>query len=330
MTPAPLTATARGGRTAAARAALTSPVPATGIRARRSCCRDHHPAAGVPSVAGTAGSADPTVLWRLRAAVRNPAGGPARLCAALAGLGVDVLTLSTRPAPDGSVDDFLLRAPADAEPRALAAAVRRAGGSGVLLERAESPASGASGGACASAGDTTAAPAGITVRPAGPDDRAAALALHDRCSLDTLYQRYHGPVSDAGRYLNHLLSPRHGHTLAAQTGSGRLVGLGHLLWDGEETEVALLVEDEWQRRGIGGLLLRELIGLARESDREAVYAVTRPANTAMAAAMRALRLPLDHQTQDGTTVITAILRPPDTEAAAVPAPAAHRAAACGR
>ncbi|MEU5227628.1 hypothetical protein AB0G82_00005, partial [Streptomyces anulatus] len=29
----------------------------------------------------------------------------------------------------------------------------------------------------------------------------------------------------------------------------------HLLWDGDETEVALLVEDDWQRRGIGSELL---------------------------------------------------------------------------
>ncbi|WP_030200144.1 GNAT family N-acetyltransferase [Streptomyces sp. NRRL S-87] len=147
----------------------------------------------------------------------------------------------------------------------------------------------------------------ITVRRADTTDLDAARAMHDRCSERTLGLRYHGPVTDADRYLGHLLSPRYGRTLAAWTASGRLVALGHLLWDGDETEVALLIEDAWQRRGIGSELLRRLIGMAGEAGCDSVYAVTRAANTGMVAAMRGLGLPLDYQIEEGTLVITARL-----------------------
>lgn len=60
----------------------------------------------------------------------------------------------------------------------------------------------------------------ITVRRADGGDLEAARAMHDRCSDRTLRLRYHGPVHDADRYLDHLLSPRFGRTLAVQTASG--------------------------------------------------------------------------------------------------------------
>ncbi|MEU5822976.1 GNAT family N-acetyltransferase [Streptomyces sp. NPDC047803] len=147
----------------------------------------------------------------------------------------------------------------------------------------------------------------ITVRRADRTDHEAAVAMHARCSEQTLRLRYHGPVRDADRYLDHLLSPRFGRTLAVQTASGRLVALGHLLWDGDETEVALLVEDEWQRRGIGSELLARLVAMAGEAGCESVYAVTQASNTGMVAAMRALSLPLDYQIEEGTLVISARL-----------------------
>ncbi|AWZ05207.1 MULTISPECIES: GNAT family N-acetyltransferase [unclassified Streptomyces] len=147
----------------------------------------------------------------------------------------------------------------------------------------------------------------ITVRRADGSDQAAARAMHDRCSERTLSLRYHGPVADADRYLGHLLSPRFGRTLAATTASGKLVALGHLLWDGDETEVALLIEDDWQRRGIGTELLGRLIGMAVEAGCDSVYAVTQASNTGMVAAMRGLGLPLDYQIEEGTLVITARL-----------------------
>ncbi|CAM5605747.1 GNAT family N-acetyltransferase [Streptomyces griseomycini] len=153
----------------------------------------------------------------------------------------------------------------------------------------------------------------VSVRRADTGDLRAARAMHERCSERTLRMRYHGPVGDADRYLNHLLGPRFGRTLAAQTASGRIVGLGHLLWDGDETEVALIVEDAWQRRGIGGELLARLVAMAVEAGCATVYAVTQASNTGMVAAMRGLGLPLDYQIEEGTLVITARL---DAEPAA--------------
>lgn len=148
----------------------------------------------------------------------------------------------------------------------------------------------------------------VTIRTAGPGDQAAARELHERCSPDTLRLRYHGPVGDADRYLAHLLDPRHGRTLAARSSDGRLIALGHLLWDGEEGELALLVEDAWQRRGVGSVLLRRLVALARAERRASVYAVTGAANTGMHAAMRGLGLPLERHGADGTVVLAAELR----------------------
>ncbi|WP_137034665.1 GNAT family N-acetyltransferase, partial [Streptomyces albus] len=154
-------------------------------------------------------------------------------------------------------------------------------------------------------------PAGqpVTIRRAGEEDLEAALAMHSRCSQRTLGSRYHGPVKDADGYLRHLLSPRFGRTLAVESAAGELVALGHLLWDGDETEAALLVEDAWQRRGIGSELLRRLTGMAREAGSESVYAVTQASNTGMVATMRGLGLPLDYQVEEGTLVMTATLTP---------------------
>lgn len=346
-----------------------------------------------------------TTLWRMRTTVRDAPGSLAALCTVLARHRIDILTLQTHPLAQGTVDEFLLRAPATLPAAQLTRAISAAGGSSTWIERADAhdlvdaptrvlglatrtaldaaelplalrqllgrctihslPAVSITGRATGetapvegvleetvmrlrdpSIGVITVerpclpftptefararalveldarlgprVPRGehvltlpegneITVRRADSADLEAARAMHDRCSEQTLRLRYHGPVRDADRYLDHLLSPRFGRTLAAQTASGRLVALGHLLWDGDETEVALLVEDDWQRRGIGSELLARLVALAVEAGHESVYAVTQASNTGMVAAMRALSLPLDYQIEEGTLVITARL-----------------------
>ncbi|MFJ7496558.1 GNAT family N-acetyltransferase [Streptomyces sp. NPDC097727] len=359
----------------------------------------------MPTAAGPAHSPEDTALWRMRTTVRDIPGSLAALCIALARHRVDILTLQTHPLAEGTVDEFLLRAPASLQAQQLSRAISAAGGGSTWLERADAhdlvdaptrilglatrtaldaaelplalrqllgrctihslpavsitgratgetaPVEGVleetvirlrdpSGGAITverpylpftptefararalveldarlgprvpRSEQVLTLPEGneITVRRADLSDVETARAMHDRCSEQTLRLRYHGPVRDADRYLDHLLSPRFGRTLTVQTASGRLVALGHLLWDGDETEVALLVEDEWQRRGIGSELLGRLVTLAIEAGCESVYAVTHASNTGMVAAMRSLSLPLDYQIEEGTLVITARL-----------------------
>ncbi|MEV7780036.1 GNAT family N-acetyltransferase [Kitasatospora sp. NPDC088351] len=154
---------------------------------------------------------------------------------------------------------------------------------------------------------TLPAGADLTVRRADTGDKEAALAMHHRCSPDTLRKRYHGPVRDADRYLDHLLDARHGQTLAVETSDGRIVALGHLMWDDDGAEVAVLVEDAWQRRGLGLDLMRRMAALALEAGVETVYAVTQSSNTGLITTMRKLAAPLDYQVEEGTLVITAHL-----------------------
>ncbi|WP_371477554.1 GNAT family N-acetyltransferase [Kitasatospora sp. NBC_00315] len=168
---------------------------------------------------------------------------------------------------------------------------------------------------------TMPAGADLTVRRADASDKEAALAMHGRCSPDTLRKRYHGPVTDAARYLDHLLDERHGQALAVEAADGRLVALGHLMWDDDSAEVAVLVEDAWQRRGLGLDLLRRMSALALEAGIDSVYAITQASNTGLIATMRKLSAPLDYQVEDGTLVITAHLAEATAE---LPAPWAGR------
>ncbi|MGW4391160.1 GNAT family N-acetyltransferase [Streptomyces sp. NPDC004685] len=368
--------------------------------------QSEQPDTEVPAGAGPQAThqATATALWRMRTTVRDEPGSLASLCTALAPLRVDILSLQTHPLGEGTVDEFLLRAPQELPTAELSRVVAQAGGCGTWIERADAhdlvdaptrilglatrtaldaaelplalrqllgrctirslpntttggrrtesaPVEGALEGTVirlrdpeggvitverpylpftptefararalveldARLGpriprsqDVLTLPEGnaITVRRADSNDVEAAKAMQERCSRATLSKRYHGPVGDADRYLNHLLSPRFGRTLAAQTASGRIVALGHLLWDGDETEIALLVEDDWQRRGIGTELLGRLVAMAVEAGCESVYAVTQASNTGMVAAMRGLGLPLDYQIEEGTLVITARL-----------------------
>ena len=77
-----------------------------------------------------------TVLWRMRTTVRDEPGSLAALCAALAGQRVDILSLQTHPLAEGTVDEFLLRAPA----QVAAADVTRA-----VVGRQAAPGPGSSG-----------------------------------------------------------------------------------------------------------------------------------------------------------------------------------------
>jgi GNAT superfamily N-acetyltransferase len=95
-------------------------------------------------------------------------------------------------------------------------------------------------------------------------DSEALLAMLARCSPTTLYRRFHG-VTDGVPYARQVLSGSADQDSFAAWIGDRCVGLGNLrLLDGS-TELGVLVEDAWQRRGIGSALLVALVRRARES-----------------------------------------------------------------
>lgn len=105
----------------------------------------------------------------------------------------------------------------------------------------------------------------LTVRPTSARDLAAVARMHSRCSARSLLDRYRsGGRPPAVAALD--LALRRPYGIVAQTRSGDVVAIGSLGHDGIHNsycvEVGLLVEDRWQRLGIGGELLSHLAGAA--------------------------------------------------------------------
>ncbi|HEX4725180.1 MAG TPA: GNAT family N-acetyltransferase [Pseudonocardiaceae bacterium] len=107
--------------------------------------------------------------------------------------------------------------------------------------------------------------AGVVLREGRPADADAVAAMHDRCSRASLFARYHaGTRTIPRRLLHRLLAPPRGRTVVGLVGHqvvavGQLINTDHPLIG----EVSLLVEDDWQRQGVGSALLAHLARTAR-------------------------------------------------------------------
>ncbi|HLI16530.1 MAG TPA: GNAT family N-acetyltransferase [Acidimicrobiales bacterium] len=104
------------------------------------------------------------------------------------------------------------------------------------------------------------------VRPATPEDRAALVDFHARLSPESASSRYFGAhprLSEAD--LARVTSGGPDDLALVAERDGRVVGLAeyHRVVGHEEAEVALVVDDAYQGRGLGTLLLEHLASEAR-------------------------------------------------------------------
>jgi ribosomal protein S18 acetylase RimI-like enzyme len=126
----------------------------------------------------------------------------------------------------------------------------------------------------------------LAVRPATGDDLPAVHAMHERCSGRTRRRRYlSGSMRPVNAQLRRLLEPAGGLSLVAVVAGSddspeRVVATANLVAEGDMAELALLVEDGWQRRGVGRALLRRLVVHAREAGYEALVGHTQADNVA--------------------------------------------------
>ena len=111
---------------------------------------------------------------------------------------------------------------------------------------------------------------GIFLKPATPDDISKVESFMNRVSRESLRMRFMASISQvSSSVINELCNgdfKSSGCLLAitGENGDGKVVGLGNYITaaNGHTAEVAFLIEDGFQGKGIGTLLLERLAGLA--------------------------------------------------------------------
>jgi GNAT superfamily N-acetyltransferase len=124
----------------------------------------------------------------------------------------------------------------------------------------------------------------VLVRGASYADAAGLMAMHARCSHDTVFRHYGAPLARLDLRLARRMLVGEGSALVAAA-DGAVVGFATVspVEDGR-AELSLLVEDRWQRRGIGTRLLGAATRQAAEGGAEHVV-LRGPAESPAAIAM---------------------------------------------
>lgn len=152
----------------------------------------------------------------------------------------------------------------------------------------------------------------VTVRRADRSDGQAIARMHRRCSLDTVFRRYLTAMPSLSPSLQQRLLELHLSVVAVH---GReVIGLAHLAEtpDGPP-ELALMVEDGWQRRGVGRMLAEVVLRAAEADGHASAVACTLPSSTAVHVLLRRLRrgrlAPEFHRGEDGLVRVCLHLEP---------------------
>ncbi len=108
--------------------------------------------------------------------------------------------------------------------------------------------------------------ASVRLRPIRPDDAPRLMALCDRLSPRTVYQRFFSPrrlrAEEADAFAN--VDHRERVALVAEVDSGQeleLIGVARygLAEEAVTADIGLVVEDGWQGLGLGSMLLKEIL-----------------------------------------------------------------------
>ena len=149
----------------------------------------------------------------------------------------------------------------------------------------------------------------VTVRPIRPDDEDRLARMFWRLSPDTVYRRFFSPVkAPRASVLRHLANVDHDlrEALVAET-DGEIIGVARYdcsPGDRAHAEVAVVVEDAWQRHGVASTLLRGLGETAKGHGVEAFTATMLGDNQPAARLARALSRHAELRWADGAMEMT--------------------------
>jgi GNAT superfamily N-acetyltransferase len=108
----------------------------------------------------------------------------------------------------------------------------------------------------------------VSIRVASPWDGERLRRMFSRTSSETIYQRFHIPYPEVPeRTIALILDVEDDHDKRSLVAVADEEFVGHAMYvrlgGGTEAEMAIIVEDGWQSRGVGKLLLSELAQRAR-------------------------------------------------------------------
>ncbi len=151
----------------------------------------------------------------------------------------------------------------------------------------------------------------VMLRAATAADAPLVAALHARCSPQTRSLRSlpTRPVL-AAAVLQELIGTNGSISMLAVTpDGGAAVGLANLTHGAPGTaEVALLVEDAWQGRGVGTALARKMVELARSDQLTEIVAVSQVGNGALTRVLRRAGLRPRGRLEGGALCVRAALQ----------------------
>ena len=135
----------------------------------------------------------------------------------------------------------------------------------------------------------------LQLRPIVPEDEPLLHEAVASMSERTVYFRFFSPIKRMSDALAHRLAVVDYHdrfaivaTTHRPNGKERIVGVARYdrARDTDVAEVALAVIDEFQRRGLGGVLLGELAGVARKEGIKSFQLIVLPENREMLGLLR--------------------------------------------
>jgi GNAT superfamily N-acetyltransferase len=138
----------------------------------------------------------------------------------------------------------------------------------------------------------------VALRAVTSSDAPAIGGMWERCSPATRMARFHAPVRDIpASYLKAVLADPAANILAVREPGGGAVALASLISGaggssgpgspgGGTAELGVLVEDAWQRRGIGRRLVAYLVGAASARGISTLTAVVLARNAEVAELLR--------------------------------------------
>lgn len=128
----------------------------------------------------------------------------------------------------------------------------------------------------------------ITIRLSRPADTSAVEDLHARCSEESRYERYFTPMNTWREdHLRRVSGGHRGATLVATDADGVVIALGNVFpigpEDADAAEIAVLVDDAWHGKGVGGALTERLVEVARRMEFRRLVAYVLGSNRPMRA-----------------------------------------------